>query len=132
MDSAMIKNALAEFAINNLDILIIENVGNLVCPAEFYLGEDAKVMILAVTEGEDKPLKYPLMFRLSKALVINKVDLLPYIDCNIDRIIRDAVNLNSDLRIFEISCTKKTGLNPWKEWLEEEVNKKKNKSFANK
>ena len=81
-------------------------------------------MILSVTEGEDKPLKYPLMFRLSKALIINKVDLLPHIDCSIDRIVRDVKSINSDLRIFEISCTKKMGLNAWIEWLQEETNKK--------
>ena len=82
-------------------------------------------MILSVTEGEDKPFKYPLMFRIAKVLIINKVDLLPYIDCSVDRMVRDAKSLNSDLKIFEISCTKKTGLNPWKEWLKEEINKKK-------
>lgn len=125
LDSAMIKKALTEFNVDELDILIIENVGNLVCPAEFDLGEDVKVMILSVTEGEDKPLKYPLMFRLSKALIINKIDLLPYIDCSIDRMVRDAKSINSDLKIFEISCTKKTGLNAWKEWLQEEINNKK-------
>ena len=125
LDSAMIKNALPEFSADRLDVLIIENVGNLVCPAEFNLGEDAKVMILSVTEGEDKPFKYPLMFRISKALIVNKVDLLPYIDCSINRIIKDAMSLNPDLKIFEISCTKKTGLNSWKEWLEEEINKKR-------
>ena len=106
LDSAMIKNALVEFSADRLDVLIIENVGNLVCPAEFNLGEDAKVMILSVTEGEDKPLKYPLMFRISKVLIINKVDLLPYIDCSTRRISRDAMSLNPELRIFEISCTK--------------------------
>lgn len=129
LESSMIKNTMAEFDIERLDILIIENVGNLVCPAEFDLGEDIKIMILSVTEGEDKPLKYPLMFRLSKALIINKVDLLPYIDCSIDRIVRDARSINSDLRIFKISCTKKTGLNAWKEWLQEGINKKKKTSF---
>jgi len=81
-------------------------------------------MILSVTEGEDKPFKYPLMFRTSKALIVNKVDLLPYIDCNINRIINDAVSLNPDLRTFEISCTKREGLDSWKEWLKEEINKK--------
>jgi len=128
LDSAMIKNALDEFNTETLDVLIIENVGNLVCPAEFNLGEDIKIMILSVTEGEDKPCKYPLMFRIAKALIINKVDLLPYIDCNINRIIKDALSLNPDLKIFEISCTKKTGLNSWKEWLEEEIHTKKQAS----
>ncbi len=125
LDSTMIKNALADLSGDSLDVIIIENVGNLVCPAEFNLGEDAKAMILSVTEGEDKPFKYPLMFRIAKVLIINKVDLLPYIDCSVDRMVRDAKSLNSDLKIFEISCTKKTGLNPWKEWLKEEINKKK-------
>ena len=106
-------------------MLIIENVGNLVCPAEFNLGEDAKVMILSVTEGDDKPLKYPLMFRIARALIINKVDLLPYIDCSTTRIVKDAISLNPDLKIFEMSCTKKIGLNPWKEWLRGEINRKK-------
>ena len=124
LESSMIKNTMAEFNTERLDVLIIENVGNLVCPAEFDLGEDIKIMILSVTEGEDKPLKYPLMFRLSKALIINKIDLLPYIDCSIDRMVRDAKSINSDLRIFEISCTKKMGLNAWKDWLQEEISKK--------
>ena len=128
LDSAMIKNALDGFNTETLDVLIIENVGNLVCPAEFNLGEDIKIMILSVTEGEDKPCKYPLMFRIAKSLIINKVDLLPYIDCNINRIIKDALSLNPDLKIFEISCTKKTGLNSWKEWLEEEIHTKKQAS----
>lgn len=125
LDSAMIKNALGEFTTEGLDLLIIENVGNLVCPAEFNLGEDAKVIILSVTEGEDKPLKYPLMFRIANALIINKADLLPYIDCNVNTIIKDAYSLNPDLKIFETSCTKETGLGAWKVWLQEECTKKK-------
>ena len=125
LESTMIKTALHEFNLDSLDLLIIENVGNLVCPAEFNLGEDAKVMVLSVTEGEDKPLKYPLMFRLAKALIINKVDLLPYINCRTEKILEDVATLNPDLSIFETSCTKKTGLDPWKAWLEEEINKKK-------
>jgi hydrogenase nickel incorporation protein HypB len=131
LDSAMIKKALAEFSEMKLDALIIENVGNLVCPAEFYLGEDAKAMILSVTEGEDKPLKYPLMFRISQALVINKIDLLPYLECRIERIVKDARSLNLDLKLFEISCTTRAGLSTWKEWLAEEIHKKKVQSADN-
>jgi hydrogenase nickel incorporation protein HypB len=131
LDSAMIKKALAEFSEMKLDALIIENVGNLVCPAEFYLGEDAKAMILSVTEGEDKPLKYPLMFRISQALVINKIDLLPYLECRIERIVKDARSLNLDLKLFEISCTTRAGLSAWKEWLAEEIHKKKVQSADN-
>ena len=125
LESNMIKTALSEFNLDSLDLLIIENVGNLVCPAEFNLGEDAKVMVLSVTEGEDKPLKYPLMFRLSKALIINKVDLLPYTNCRTEKIMEDVTGLNPDLTIFETSCTKKTGLDAWKTWLEEKLYQKK-------
>jgi hydrogenase nickel incorporation protein HypB len=129
LDSSMIKKALTEFPADGLDMLIIENVGNLVCPAEFNLGEDDKAVILSVTEGEDKPLKYPLIFRMAKCLIINKVDLLPYIDCSTDRIMRDVKTLNPDLKIFEISCTKGTGLDLWKEWLASEIHKKKSLSM---
>ena len=129
LDGTMIKKAFAAFENQRLDGLIIENVGNLVCPAEFNLGEDLKAMLLSVTEGEDKPLKYPLMFRLAKALVINKVDLLPYVECSIERMVKDVKTLNPDLEIFEVSCTKRTGLNEWKEWLTEGINNKKHKSL---
>lgn len=128
LESTMIKKALHEFNLDTLDLLIIENVGNLVCPAEFNLGEDAKVMVLSVTEGEDKPLKYPLMFRLAKALIINKIDLLPYTNCRIEKIIEDVNSLNPDLTVFKTSCTQQTGLDAWKRWLEKELNKKKKKS----
>lgn len=124
LDSSMIKKVLVNFTLDRLDMLIIENVGNLVCPAEFFLGEDAKAVILSVTEGEDKILKYPLTFRLAKALVINKIDLLPYIDCSVPRIIRDATGINPALAIFETSCTRQTGLNNWIEWLEGKINEK--------
>jgi hydrogenase nickel incorporation protein HypB len=129
LDGTMIKKGFAEFDDQRLDGLIIENVGNLVCPAEFNLGEDAKAMLLSVTEGEDKPLKYPLMFRLAKALVINKVDLLPYVECSIEQMVKDVKTLNPDLEIFEVSCTKRTGLGGWKEWLTEEIKHKKHKSL---
>jgi hydrogenase nickel incorporation protein HypB len=121
----MIRKVLADFDLDHMDMLIIENVGNLVCPAEFFLGEDAKAVILAVTEGEDKPLKYPLIFRLATALVINKIDLLPYIDCSIPRIVRDVTSINPSLAIFETSCTSRQGLDAWKAWLEQEIHKKK-------
>ena len=125
LESDMIKKAWDEFNTQPLDVLIIENVGNLVCPAEFNLGEDIKAIILSVTEGEDKPCKYPLMFRIANALIINKIDLLPHVECDINRIVRDALSINHDLKIFKISCIKKTGLRSWKEWLEEEIHTKK-------
>jgi hydrogenase nickel incorporation protein HypB len=129
LDSSMIRKALAGFDLDRLDMLIIENVGNLVCPAEFFLGEDAKAVILSVTEGEDKPLKYPLIFRLATALIINKIDLLPYIDCSVSRIVRDATGINPALAIFETSCTSRQGLDAWKAWLEGEIHKKKKTSL---
>jgi hydrogenase nickel incorporation protein HypB len=125
LDSSMIRKVLANFDLDHLDMLIIENVGNLVCPAEFFLGEDAKAVILSVTEGEDKPLKYPLIFRLATALIINKVDLLPYVNCSVPRIVRDVIGINPSLAIFETSCTSRQGLDSWKAWLEGKIHKKK-------
>jgi hydrogenase nickel incorporation protein HypB len=121
----MIRKVLADFDLDRLDMLIIENVGNLVCPAEFFLGEDAKAVILSVTEGEDKPLKYPLIFRLAAALIINKIDLLPHIECSVPRIVRDATGINPSLAVFQTSCTGRQGLDAWMAWLEGEMHKKK-------
>jgi hydrogenase nickel incorporation protein HypB len=117
LDSRMIQAALPEFDLNNLDLLVVENVGNLVCPAEFDVGEDYKVMILSVTEGDDKPLKYPLMFSKSSVLLINKVDLLPYINTSVEKIRQVALEINPHLEIFEVSCQNQTGLEPWFEWI---------------
>lgn len=117
LDSRMIQAALPEFDLTNLDLLVVENVGNLVCPAEFDVGEDYKVMILSVTEGDDKPLKYPLMFSKSSVLLINKVDLLPYINTSVETIRRVALDINPRLEIFEVSCQNQTGLEPWYAWI---------------
>ena len=95
LDGNMIRHALDKLDLSNLDLLIVENVGNLVCPAEFKIGEDAKVMIISITEGDDKPLKYPLMFRESNVLLINKIDLLPYIDCNIEKLKKNSLGINA-------------------------------------
>ncbi|MBW1702794.1 MAG: hydrogenase nickel incorporation protein HypB [Deltaproteobacteria bacterium] len=121
LDGNMIRDAFKEFDFENMDLLIVENVGNLVCPAEFKVGEDFKAMILSVTEGDDKPSKYPLMFRESKVLLINKIDLLPYVDCSLDRIKEDSLKINPDLSIFEISCKTGEGLEEWYEWLRERI-----------
>jgi hydrogenase nickel incorporation protein HypB len=117
LDANMINEVLREMPLNDLDILIIENVGNLVCPAEFNVGEDMKVMILSITEGHDKPLKYPLMFRESSALLLNKIDLLPHLDIDLERTKRDALTLNPSLTIFEVSCKTGTGIETWAQWL---------------
>ena len=114
-----------EFDFANLDLLVVENVGNLVCPAEFQVGEDLKVMILSVTEGDDKPSKYPLMFRESKVLLINKIDLLPYLDCSVERIREESLKINPDLIIFEVSCKTGEGLEEWYNWLKGQVKNSK-------
>ena len=125
LDGNMIQIALESLDLKDLDLLIIENVGNLVCPAEFNLGEHDKVMILSVTEGDDKPLKYPLMFQLSSVLLVNKVDLLPYTDCDVEMIRRRARQLNGGQQIFEISCRTGEGLGPWLSWLESKIGEMK-------
>lgn len=117
LDGNMIRDTFEKFDFENMDLLIVENVGNLVCPAEFKVGEDFKAMILSVTEGDDKPSKYPLMFHESKVLLINKIDLLPYVDCSLDRIREDSLKINPDLRIFQMSCKTGEGLDEWYEWL---------------
>lgn len=117
LDSNMIKTSLHDFPLNGLDILFIENVGNLVCPANFNLGEDAKAVILSITEGDDKPKKYPRIFREAKVLIINKTDLLPYTDCSIDKIKKESLEINPDLNIFEVSCRSGEGLDRWCNWV---------------
>jgi hydrogenase nickel incorporation protein HypB len=117
LDANMISEVLDDLPLRDLDILFIENVGNLVCPAEFKVGEDIKVMLLSVTEGHDKPLKYPLMFQESSALIVNKMDLVPYIDVDVDKIKRDSLSLNPLLKIFEVSCKNGGGLQEWVDWL---------------
>jgi hydrogenase nickel incorporation protein HypB len=119
LDSNMVLKALENLRLEDLDILFIENVGNLVCPVEFDCGEDAKVALLSVTEGDDKPEKYPLLFNLAKVMVLNKIDLLPYVDFDMSRARAFAVKLNRQLHIFELSCRSGEGLEQWYGWLRE-------------
>ena len=128
LDGNMIRETFQEFDFSRLDLLVVENVGNLVCPAEFKVGEDFKVMILSVAEGDDKPSKYPLMFHESKVLLINKIDLLPYVDCSVEKIIKDSLNINPDLAIFQVSCKTGEGLGDWYRWLQDRV-KEKSRTF---
>jgi hydrogenase nickel incorporation protein HypB len=118
LDANMIREAIDGFPLKGLDLLIIENVGNLVCPAEFKVGEDIKVMLLSITEGDDKPLKYPLMFQESSALVLNKIDLLPYTNADIGKIKKNSLSLNPKLKIFEVSCKTGEGISKWVKWLQ--------------
>jgi hydrogenase nickel incorporation protein HypB len=117
LDANMINEVLGELPLRELDMLIIENVGNLVCPAEFRVGEDIKMMVLSVAEGHDKPLKYPLMFRESSALVLNKIDLLPYMNTDMNKVRNDSLALNPNLSIFEVSCATGAGIDAWATWL---------------
>lgn len=117
LDANMISEVLPELPLKELDMLIIENVGNLVCPAEFKVGENIKMMVLSIAEGHDKPLKYPLMFQESSALVLNKIDLLPYMNTDMNKVRNDSLALNPKLKIFEVSCTTGAGIDAWAQWL---------------
>lgn len=121
LDAKMIHSALSKFDLHHLDFLFIENVGNLVCPAEFDLGEHDKIMLLSVTEGDDKSKKYPLMFTESKVLILNKIDLMPYVDFKVERLVKDVRDLNPNIEIFQISCRTKKGLDKWFEWLDKRI-----------
>jgi len=114
----MITEVMYDLPLKDLDLLIIENVGNLVCPAEFKVGENMKVMLLSIAEGHDKPLKYPLMFQESSALVLNKIDLLPYTNADVGKIKKDSLSLNPQLKIFEVSCKTGEGIRGWTDWLQ--------------
>jgi hydrogenase nickel incorporation protein HypB len=118
LDAKMIKKALDDIDLDQIDLLIIENVGNLVCPSSFDLGEDMKVVIISTAEGDDKPLKYPSMFRRSSVMVINKIDLLGLSDFELAKVKENALKINSDLKIFETSCRNGEGLQEWYDWLE--------------
>ena len=123
LDANMIREVLDDLPLKDLDLLIIENVGNLVCPAEFKLGENMNVMLLSIAEGHDKPLKYPLMFQESSALILNKIDLLPYTNVDMEKIRKDSLSLNPKLKIFEASCKTGEGINEWTNWLQALVKK---------
>ena len=125
LDSNLVMEALGAFDLNEIDILFIENVGNLVCPVEFDCGEDAKIALLSVTEGDDKPEKYPLLFNRASAMVLNKIDLLPYVDFDVEVAARHARHLNADLALFEVSCRTGEGLEKWYSWLRQAAKAKK-------
>ena len=117
LTSSQVQEAIKSLDLEGLDILFIENVGNLVCPAEFDVGEDFKITLLSVAEGDDKPEKYPLMFHISAALLLNKVDLLPYVDFDLERASRHARVLNECIEVFPVSARSGEGLDAWYDWL---------------
>lgn len=120
MDAEMTEKGLERMKLDGLDLIFLENVGNLVCPAEFDVGQNARVMILSVPEGDDKPLKYPLMFQKSDVLVISKTDAMPWFDFDMDACIRRAKRLNPDIVIFPLSAKTGEGMENWENWLLQE------------
>jgi hydrogenase nickel incorporation protein HypB len=121
LEANLVKDSLGSLDLVKTDLLIIENVGNLVCPAGYDLGEDFKMVVISVTEGDDKPLKYPKMFMNSSLLVINKVDLLPYVKCNIEGLKNNALKINPNLKIFETSCTSGVGIKELCDYIENNI-----------
>ena len=117
LDAPMIQKACASLNLSETQLLIVENVGNLVCPAEFDIGENFKATVLSITEGDDKPLKYPLIFKESAAVVLNKIDLLEFTNFNLQAAREDLSTLHPTIKIFETSCTRGTGLDAWTDWL---------------
>lgn len=121
LDAHMVLHAIKKLKLQHDSLLFIENVGNLVCPAMFDLGEHTRIVIISTTEGEDKPLKYPYMFASSHVCVINKIDLLPYVNFSVDRFKEYALRINKDLTFFEMSATTGQGLEAWHAWLSAEL-----------
>jgi hydrogenase nickel incorporation protein HypB len=128
LDARMVEKHLADWNLENLDLLIVENVGNLVCPSSYDLGEDAKIVLLSTTEGEDKPLKYPSIFFKSELMILTKIDLLPYVPFKSDVAKENARRVHPQMEILEVSSTTGEGLDSWLEWLVARRQKAKEKS----
>ncbi len=124
LDSSSIEKAFLDLNLDELDIIFVENVGNLVCPAEFDLGEDFKVAITSTTEGSDKPEKYPLLFRVSSLVILNKMDLISHTDFDKNMFMESIKNLNGKLPVFEVSCTDSKGIDKWIDWLIDKIREK--------
>ena len=118
LDARMIEKAIADWNLADLDVLLVENVGNLVCPSSYDLGEAAKIVVLSVTEGEDKPLKYPAMFFRSELLILNKIDLLPYVPFDMNAAVENARRVHPGIEILKVSCLTGKGLHDWLTWLD--------------
>ena len=129
LDAAMVKKGLGTLDIESLDFVILENVGNLVCPAEIDTGAEKNVMILSVPEGDDKPLKYPLMFSVCDALVVNKIDYMGLSDFNTEKLRDRVLKLNPGISIFEVSCSTGQGIEPWVSWVKKEITSVTGRSF---
>jgi hydrogenase nickel incorporation protein HypB len=117
LDANMVRSALPSLPLDELDVVLIENVGNLVCPAEFLVGEHHRVMVSSVAEGEDKPLKYPLMFRACELVIVNKIDLLPHLDFDLDRYLHNLEAVHPGVDLLRVSAKTGEGIDAWREWL---------------
>jgi hydrogenase nickel incorporation protein HypB len=117
LNANLVRQSLSDLNLEDIDVLFIENVGNLVCPVEFDIGEFAKVGVLSVAEGDDKPLKYPLLFRKSGCIVLNKIDLLPYVDFERTQFYSDIEKIDSNLKVIEVSCRTGEGIEDWVDWI---------------
>jgi len=124
LSARRIAEAAATLPLDSVDLLIVENIGNLVCPAEFDIGEDARVVVISVTEGEDKPLKYPLMFRVCDATLYNKTDLLPHLDYDMAKAVSNISRIHPGMPVFPVSARTCEGFDPWMAWLREKVREK--------
>ncbi|MGA2622904.1 MAG: hydrogenase nickel incorporation protein HypB [Bacteroidota bacterium] len=124
LDANLVHDALQKIDLKSIQLLVIENVGNLVCPANYDLGEACKVVIASTTEGDDKPLKYPEMFHKASVLIVNKMDLLAHVNCDINTLKQNALSINPRLKIFETSCTTSSGIDAWCDWLVQGVPKR--------
>lgn len=129
LDAKMVEKHLESWALDEIDLLLIENVGNLVCPTSYDLGEEAKVVVLSVTEGEDKPLKYPGIFRKAELMVLNKIDLLPYVPFKVELARENARRIHPEIEIIETSCTTGQGLSDWMTWLRQRMKTKHSRAM---
>jgi hydrogenase nickel incorporation protein HypB len=125
LDANMVRKAMERIDLSKVEILFIENIGNLICPAEFELGEDRKIIVLSLTEGEDKPTKYPVAFRNAELLLINKVDLLNHLDLNLKLLLQNAKKVNPKLKVLQVSAKSGVGIDTWIEWIKKEFQLKK-------
>ena len=130
LEAQMIWQGMENLDLDGVELLIIENVGNLVCPASFDLGEDYRVTLIATTEGDDKPKKYPRMFLTSEMMLVSKVDLLPYLPFSVDAVVKDARDINPNIKVLEIATTQGVGIDEWCNWLLEKVTEKQNAGKA--
>lgn len=122
LDSHSISKVLDSFDLDNLEVLFVENVGNLICPSQFDLGETFKLAVVSTAEGDDKPAKYPMLFREARAVLLNKIDLIPYTNFNFNSFSSDLKKINAQIPLFKISCIKGDGLTEWYDWISEKIN----------